>query len=119
VGVGYYPNSVFIHLDSRDRDGYWIDYSRPGEKAIYGKAGMTADEIERIRLARKASSTGSVEASEIEAEVEADVGNLAEEIASSVAAAIAPPIADSPAPAPPAEPPADIPPIAANIAPEG
>lgn len=31
VGVGYYPNSTFVHLDVRDRDTYWIDYSGPGE----------------------------------------------------------------------------------------
>ena len=31
VGVGYYPNSTFVHLDVRDRDTYWTDYSGPGE----------------------------------------------------------------------------------------
>jgi uncharacterized protein YcbK (DUF882 family) len=31
VGVGYYPNSTFIHLDVRDHDAYWIDYAGPGE----------------------------------------------------------------------------------------
>jgi LysM repeat protein len=31
VGVGYYPNSTFIHLDVREADTYWIDYSGPGE----------------------------------------------------------------------------------------
>ena len=31
VGVGYYPNSTFVHLDVRDYDTYWIDYSGPGE----------------------------------------------------------------------------------------
>jgi len=31
VGVGYYPNSTFIHLDSRDHDAFWIDYAGPGE----------------------------------------------------------------------------------------
>jgi uncharacterized protein YcbK (DUF882 family) len=31
VGVGYYPNSTFIHLDVRDYDAYWVDYSGPGE----------------------------------------------------------------------------------------
>lgn len=31
VGVGFYPNSTFVHLDVRDRDTYWIDYSGPGE----------------------------------------------------------------------------------------
>jgi hypothetical protein len=31
VGVGYYPNSSFIHLDVREYSAYWVDYSRPGE----------------------------------------------------------------------------------------
>lgn len=39
AGVGYYPNSVFVHLDSRDRGAgkaFWVDYSRPGEAPRYG-----------------------------------------------------------------------------------
>lgn len=36
VGVGYYPNSSFVHLDVRkDKSAFWIDYSGPGERAIY------------------------------------------------------------------------------------
>jgi hypothetical protein len=36
VGVGYYPNSTFVHLDVRkERSAFWIDYSGPGERAIY------------------------------------------------------------------------------------
>jgi uncharacterized protein YcbK (DUF882 family) len=36
VGVGYYPNSSFVHLDVRkDRSAFWIDYSGPGDRAIY------------------------------------------------------------------------------------
>ena len=36
-GVGYYPNSVFIHLDVRDKSTTWVDYSGVGEEAQYGK----------------------------------------------------------------------------------
>lgn len=36
VGVGYYPNSSFVHLDVREVDTYWIDYSGPGEAPRYG-----------------------------------------------------------------------------------
>ncbi len=36
-GCGYYPNSVFIHMDARERPTVWTDYSRPGEKANYKK----------------------------------------------------------------------------------
>lgn len=35
VGVGYYPNSSFVHLDVRDVPTYWIDYSGPGEAPRY------------------------------------------------------------------------------------
>lgn len=38
VGVGYYPNSSFVHLDVRkDRSAFWIDYSGPGERSIYSE----------------------------------------------------------------------------------
>jgi uncharacterized protein YcbK (DUF882 family) len=38
VGVGYYPNSSFVHLDVRkDRSAFWIDYSGPGERAMYSQ----------------------------------------------------------------------------------
>jgi uncharacterized protein YcbK (DUF882 family) len=59
VGVGYYPNSVFIHMDAREKAAWWIDYSRPGEKAIYGRADMTAGEIEAVRAKRASAVAGS------------------------------------------------------------
>jgi uncharacterized protein YcbK (DUF882 family) len=38
VGVGYYTNSSFVHLDVRkDRSAFWIDYSGPGERAVYSE----------------------------------------------------------------------------------
>ncbi|HRI70596.1 MAG TPA: DUF882 domain-containing protein [Polyangium sp.] len=35
AGVGYYPNSSFVHLDVRATKFFWIDYSRPGEAPKY------------------------------------------------------------------------------------
>jgi len=35
AGVGYYPNSSFVHLDVRSAKVYWVDYSRPGERPRY------------------------------------------------------------------------------------
>ena len=35
VGVGYYPNSSFLHLDVRDQATYWVDASGPGEPPRY------------------------------------------------------------------------------------
>jgi hypothetical protein len=39
VGVGFYPRSRFVHLDVRDRDAYWVDWSRPGEAPRYQRRG--------------------------------------------------------------------------------
>ena len=36
-GCGYYPNSVFVHMDARDQSATWTDYSAPGEKARYSE----------------------------------------------------------------------------------
>ncbi len=46
VGVGYYPNSTFVHLDSRDHDAYWIDYAGPGEppRSTRNRVARTSDE---------------------------------------------------------------------------
>ncbi len=36
VGIGYYPNSSFVHLDVRKtKTVLWVDYSGPGEAANY------------------------------------------------------------------------------------
>ncbi len=44
VGVGYYPNSVFVHLDVRSSPAFWIDYSKPGEAPRYQTPNADADE---------------------------------------------------------------------------
>jgi LysM repeat protein len=36
TGCGFYPRSVFIHMDTRDASAYWVDWSRPGERPRYG-----------------------------------------------------------------------------------
>jgi LysM repeat protein len=35
VGVGYYPNSSFVHLDVRAKKAYWVDYAGPGQRPRY------------------------------------------------------------------------------------
>jgi uncharacterized protein YcbK (DUF882 family) len=39
AGVGYYPNSLFVHLDNRKKgpSAFWIDYSGPGQAADYAE----------------------------------------------------------------------------------
>jgi len=38
-GCGYYPNSVFIHMDARDKETTWTDLSAPGEEPVYVRRG--------------------------------------------------------------------------------
>src|SRR6185436_1881970 len=38
VGVGYYPNSSFVHLDVRATNAFWIDYAGPGQASRYHRA---------------------------------------------------------------------------------
>ncbi|WP_437765295.1 DUF882 domain-containing protein [Sorangium sp. So ce281] len=49
AGVGYYPNSTFVHLDVRSDKVYWVDYSGPGEPPRYAgaKGSVGADEAAR------------------------------------------------------------------------
>jgi uncharacterized protein YcbK (DUF882 family) len=55
VGVGYYPNSVFVHLDVRKNNGasaFWIDYSGPGQPALYSgdpRQDLRTGRADRIR----------------------------------------------------------------------
>lgn len=44
VGCGYYPNSVFVHMDVREQSAFWIDYSKPGEAPRYNAPNLDADE---------------------------------------------------------------------------
>lgn len=36
TGCGYYPRSSFVHVDVRDTNNQWVDWSRPGRRARYG-----------------------------------------------------------------------------------
>jgi len=49
TGVGWYPNSVFVHVDVREESHYWVDASAPGEPARYVRDAAppppSADEI--------------------------------------------------------------------------
>jgi uncharacterized protein YcbK (DUF882 family) len=48
AGVGYYPNSSFVHLDVRSGKAAWIDYAGPGEAPRYeGQRPTGADESTR------------------------------------------------------------------------
>jgi hypothetical protein len=36
TGCGYYPRSVFVHVDVREQHAQWVDWSEPGGRARYG-----------------------------------------------------------------------------------
>lgn len=38
VGVGYYPNGTFVHLDVRDRATLWVDYSGADQVPCYSRS---------------------------------------------------------------------------------
>jgi uncharacterized protein YcbK (DUF882 family) len=61
VGVGFYPNANFVHLDvGRKKSGYWVDLSSPGQRPVYSSGGATGakeeeagdDEDEGARVER-------------------------------------------------------------------
>ncbi len=60
VGVGYYPNSTFVHLDVRGVRTYWIDYSGPGEAPRY--ANGSGKEPKKTKARPKAKAVPKVEA---------------------------------------------------------
>lgn len=43
VGVGYYPNSLFVHFDVRAKSTFWVDLSKPGEAPKYVGANTDVD----------------------------------------------------------------------------
>lgn len=56
VGVGYYPNSSFVHLDVREYDAYWVDYAGPGEPPRYRNAVAKKASAMATRTSRSATS---------------------------------------------------------------
>jgi uncharacterized protein YcbK (DUF882 family) len=61
AGVGYYPNSSFVHLDVRSVKTYWVDYSGPGEAPRYEQRGAPVPPDEAVRDVPPAPDPGSEE----------------------------------------------------------
>ncbi|MEZ4315257.1 MAG: DUF882 domain-containing protein [Polyangiaceae bacterium] len=61
AGVGYYPNSTFVHLDVRSGKAYWIDYSGPGEAPRYHKSskGRVDESARDVEAADESGSSGT------------------------------------------------------------
>jgi LysM repeat protein len=60
VGVGYYPNSSFVHLDVRARSAYWVDYAGPGEAPRRKPRGETRLAINTSKSRRNAATRASL-----------------------------------------------------------
>lgn len=81
VGVGYYPNSTFVHLDSRDHDAYWVDYAGPGEppRSTPHRVARSSDTTVQAAEHSAAHAKGD-EASAVNPEAEADAEARQEEV---------------------------------------
>ncbi|MCC6521452.1 MAG: DUF882 domain-containing protein [Polyangiaceae bacterium] len=69
VGVGYYPNSSFVHLDVREVKVHWTDYSGPGQAPRYARPRQPAA-ASRPALATPAASTTDDGANEARADLD-------------------------------------------------
>jgi uncharacterized protein YcbK (DUF882 family) len=52
TGCGYYPRSVFVHVDVREQHVQWVDWSEPGGRARYGTLDRPYKRRERARRDR-------------------------------------------------------------------
>ncbi|MFW5925730.1 MAG: LysM peptidoglycan-binding domain-containing protein [Myxococcota bacterium] len=64
TGCGFYPRSVFVHVDVRDHNAQWVDWSRPGQRPRYGTLrgiyGKWVPKHKRRRVGRKISNPEDV-----------------------------------------------------------
>ena len=68
VGVGYYPRSVFVHLDVRDKPAAWVDVSRPGRRPRYvdpARYGIRTPGGHRVARKRSAPKSNESKASKV------------------------------------------------------
>lgn len=52
TGCGYYPRSVFVHVDVREQHAQWVDWAEPGGRARYGTLQRPYGRRERARRDR-------------------------------------------------------------------
>ena len=53
TGCGYYPRSVFVHVDVREQPAQWVDWAEPGGRARYGTLERPYGRRERKRHDRR------------------------------------------------------------------
>lgn len=64
TGVGWYPNSTFVHIDVREESAYWVDLSGPGERPRYvrGAAPPLAEQVAEPSVERLERAEAPVQA---------------------------------------------------------
>jgi hypothetical protein len=96
VGVGFYPNSSFIHLDVRGCAMQWVDYAGPGEAprltprqrsrgVVASKATEPPRTVDAVSQASRAAQKRS------DAPRPSDVDDIAEEVVAAMSEAPNPP----------------------------
>lgn len=68
AGVGYYPNSTFVHLDARSGKAFWVDYSRAGEAPHYDSPNSSANADEAAKDVEGHPGLGDTGAADPDAE---------------------------------------------------
>jgi LysM repeat protein len=80
VGVGYYPNSSFLHLDVRPKTTYWVDYAGPGEAPRKTPRGqMVATPTDVDDAAEEEAETASSSTAKAEDRAAENAGTLPEQ----------------------------------------
>ncbi|MBI4952732.1 MAG: DUF882 domain-containing protein [Myxococcales bacterium] len=70
VGVGYYPNSSFVHLDVREVKVHWTDYSGPGQAPRYARSRRAAPAAPTPTPTAPAASTADDGSNEARADLD-------------------------------------------------
>lgn len=99
TGVGYYPNSRFVHLDVRDESAYWIDLSTTGQAPRYVSAssyrdGARDDENDMTRRDAQTPAQQEAEATQMADQEPPSPTPAAQPEAASAAASAAEPLAE-------------------------
>jgi uncharacterized protein YcbK (DUF882 family) len=63
TGCGFYPRSVFVHMDVRQESATWVDWSRPGQRPIYGREDRPPSEMPTRNASAAAPSDSAADES--------------------------------------------------------
>lgn len=64
LGVGYYPNSTFVHVDVRDRKAFWVDRAGRGERPDYVRDRAERETVDPTATSSDSDSSSSSSESE-------------------------------------------------------